>query len=150
MAVTQLVLQSNRWLDKSHLSGSVSAVAIDAAVGETFQLPEGFGQLLVERMFVSIDTLSGAYVAPAPAYDGVAVYLVDSSINTAIDTLYTMRFVNTSTQTTRPALTTCVEFWTPVLVRQREAFQVNAPILAGAGITARVVLRATGRRIMVA
>lgn len=150
MADTALVVNSNRLLDDAYLEASSASVALDAIVFETFRLPTGFGQLIVKAATCLIGSLSGAYAAPAPAYDGIELYVLSSDLSTRIDLIGSVRFVNSGTISARPQLTIWIDLNNHVLVRQSDRFAIQAPVLAGAGVTGTVALRVRGRRIQTA
>lgn len=147
MALTTLAIRSNRLLSAVMLDGSVSAVAIDAAFSERFILPAGFGDLLIELIEASVASFSGAYVAPAPAYDGVKFAILDQNAADNVDVVGAQRYVLGSQVTTTPQLFAVYELFRNTVLRQGEQIQVNSPALAGSGVTATVRLRIRGVRI---
>lgn len=146
MATTTLSIRSNRFRNRAYLLGAVSSVALDAAIQENFILPTSpvFGQLLIESLIVSVGTFSGAYVAPAPAYDGFEVVVQDGT--NRIDIVGASRFVHTSTISARPVLTAWFDLQNPTLMRQSDILQVQGAILAGAGVTGAISLGVRGIR----
>lgn len=150
MAQTTLSLISNRRTSEVTLNGTVATVALDATVSETFVLPSGFGALLIYRCRFSISQLSGAYVAVAPAFDGIQGSVVSTDGAGLFDLLMNERFVVTGTQSARPVLTTFKELFRPALMRQSEQVNISAPIIAGAGVTGTVSCALMGQRIQTA
>lgn len=146
MATTPLTIRSLRYGAATTISASVSSVALDAIVNEIFTMPAGFGDMLIEYVFADIDTLSGAYVAPAPAYDGLNFSIYDSN-GALADSIGASRFVNYGTSSTRPYLASTVNPDFRMLIRQNERFHISAPIIAGAGVTATVFFLARGIRL---
>lgn len=147
MATTNLVLASNRFLARVLLTGSSAAVPADAAISENFRLPAGFGDLALESAEASIAGFSGAYVAPAPAFDGARLGITDSVAATVQDIVGSTRFVNAGTASGRPELYTVVELFHLTIFRQAELMNVAVAILAGAGVTVSVNLRIRGVRL---
>lgn len=147
MATTALTNQSNRFQSESYLTSEVAAVALDAGVAEAFILPNGFGQLLVSRISADVLSFSGAYVAPAPAFDGAQIQIQSQDGSTRIDNLGSSRFVHIGTVSARPWLSAYIEYLRYALVRQADRFVVVLPILAGAGVTGTVRFAVTGVRI---
>lgn len=145
--MTALVTQANRFGSQVSLEGSALTVALDAQVNEAFTLPTGFGDLLIRSVSASVEDLSGAYVAPAPAFDGPWLYLTDARAITIVDSLAHVRFVNYGTGTARPKLGITIEFQWYRLMRRDEQLFVRMPIIAGAGVTGSIVVRMMGSRI---
>lgn len=138
MAITTLVARSNRLGPRNFLYATVSGVAVDAQVGELFRLPVGYGQMHLEAVMCTIDTLSGAYVAVAPAFDGVELAILSPDGTTRVDIIGAERFVVRGTASARPAFAVTFDFNNKVLMRQDELIFVSAPAIAGAGVTAVV------------
>lgn len=147
MATTVLVNNSNRILNNSFLRAAVSSVALDASVLEFFTLPVGFGQLLVESIEGLVTSLSGAYVAPAPAFDGMEFTVQSADASTTIDLLGAVRFVHAGTASARPTLVAQLDLQRRTIVRQNDRFVLSAPVIAGAGVTGTVALYVRGERI---
>lgn len=150
MATTSLTLNSNRLFDTAFLRGALASVALDAQVAEAFVLPTGFGQLIIVHATFSIVSLSGAYVAVAPATEGVQIDVQSSDASTTVDSFGSARFVHAGTSSTRPTLTASFDLQNVILMRQADRILVSAPIIAGVGVTGTVVLYLRGRRIMTA
>lgn len=146
MATTAMTLISQRYGGDACCAGTVTSVPLDAAMGELFTLPAGFGDMLVKFFEVELGALSGSYVAPTPAYEGMRLKVTDPT-TTSVDILGAFRFVHYSTSSARPALTISRDLNRPVLFRQTERIQIDAPILAGAGVTGNVVCRIVGLRL---
>jgi len=145
--MTAFVLITNRYQSDVYLQASANAVPLDALVNEFYTLPAGFGQLLIRSVGGNVEQLSGAYVAPAPAYDGLSFYLADAA-GATMDTLAAERFVHSGTSSTRPTLQVVKELvGQRRLMRQSDRLYITAPILAGAGVTGVVVCRLMGLRI---
>lgn len=149
MATTTLTLRANRSGSTVYLGTSVASVALDATVDENFILPVGFGDLLIQTVRLTISSLSGAYVAPAPAYDGFVCSIGSVVAGDVADLVCARRFVNTLTQTGRPVLDIVYDVVRVVLCRQNERIQVAAPLLAGAGVTGTVSCAVRGIRTRV-
>lgn len=145
--MTVLAIASNRYGPNSFLIAGATGVAADASLSEFFTLPPGYGDLLIKRAGVIISNFSGAYVAPAPAYDGVRFEIVDSSGSTTYDMLGASRFVHVGTVAARPVLSVVIEFDERCLMGRLDRLYIFAPVLAGAGVTADVSCRLTGVRI---
>lgn len=148
MATTTLSLNSNRLFDYSFLRATLASVALDAQVAEAFVLPVGFGQLLINAAAFFITSLSGAYVAVAPATEGCQMDVQSADASTTIDFVGSARFVHGGTASTRPTLVASFDLQNIVLMRQQDRILVSAPIIAGAGVTGTVGLYLRGRRIM--
>lgn len=143
--MTVLALFSNRRASTVLLSGTSSAVPVDASVQEFFTLPTGFGDFVCEAFEVACTGLSGTYVAPTPPFDGFGVGVLQD--NARVDFLGAGRFTNQSTASARPNFELVVDLQNHVLVRQTERVDVNVPIIAGAGITAAITFRMRGVRM---
>lgn len=150
MATTTLTLNSNRLFDTAFLRGNLASVALDAQIAEAFILPSGFGQLIIVHCTFSVFSLSGAYVAVAPATEGVQVDVQSADASTTIDSFGSARFVHAGTSSARPTLTASFDLQNVILMRQQDRILVSAPVLAGAGVTGTVQLYLRGRRIMTA
>jgi len=148
MATTTLTNNSNRLLSNVFMRGAVSSVAFDAAIVEAFVFPAGFGQLLVENIQAIITGFSGAYVAPAPAFDGCNFDIQSQDATTTIDFLGSSRFVHIGTASGRPTLAAFIDCQRRTVIRQSDRIIVGAPVLAGAGVTGNVILYVRGERIM--
>lgn len=146
MATTPTSILSLRYGAATTISGSVASVALDANVAELFTLPTGFGDMLIELVHVGLGTFSGAYVAPAPAYDG-PVFGIYGSDGVLKDIIGSMRWVHYGTASARPTLAAFIAPQWRVLIRQNERFYVNIPISAGAGVTGSVDIVARGVRL---
>lgn len=146
MATTSTTVRSNR-RDPAEctIGATVTGVALDATVLEFFRLPTNFGDLLIRTLMCDVTALSGAYVAPAPAFDGALFAVYDP--NSFVDCLAAVRWVNYSTASARPQLAATFEFQHPALVRQNELIAVQMPIMAGAGVTGSVDLFVRGVRL---
>lgn len=144
MALTTLVLASNRFLSEVFLTNNVGSVAADAAILERFQLPTGFGNLALSYVEAVVGNFSGAYVAPAPAYDGLKVSIVDGTNTTVVDSLGSGRFVHGYSG---PSLFVTFELFRRTVLRQGEQLRITAPILAGAGVTVAVTCALRGIRL---
>jgi len=138
MATTTLTLVSNRLGAHVSLVGTVTTVAADAQINERFILPVGFGDLWIRALKAVVFSFSGAYVAPAPAYDGLGMGIIDSAEAATADELLAERFVHSGTSSTRPTLSISKELFSYRIFRQAERAYVQAPILAGAGVTVSV------------
>lgn len=147
MATTTMTVLSNRRQDIACVVGTVTSVPLDAVMNEFFRLPVAFGDLICESVETELHTFSGAYVAPAPAYDGHRISVIDQNVTSVCDWIGTERFVHEATASTRPVLAVWLDLQNKVLVRQNEYINVSAPILAGAGVTATLILRCRGRRL---
>lgn len=149
MAITTLAISSNRLGATTVLFADTTSVALDAAISESYILPTAprFGALLIETILIQISGLSGAYVAPAPAYDGAGVRLLSPDGATLQDVVGSYRFVNVLTQTARPALHAWIDPERRVLMRQQELLTVYGPVLAGAGVTGIVTCIVRGTRL---
>lgn len=150
MATTTLAINSNRQRNNTFLRAAVATVAVDAEVVERFVLPTGFGQCLVESVQALVSSLSGAYVAPAPAFDGAQFTILGSDATAIVDFFGASRFVNAGTTSARPTLAVYIDLNRRVLIRQQDIIQVNMPIIAGAGVTAVISCYIRGERIMTA
>jgi len=146
MAVTALIAASNRYGSDYALRGDTSTVALDAVVAEYFTLPTGFGSLLIKNCIFQLSALSGAYVAPAPAYDGVMCFIVSSDGSTWVDNIGSMRYVHIGTSSARPTLSVSFDLNHPTLLRLGERLVVTSPVLAGAGVTGTVTVVIRGAR----
>lgn len=144
--MTVLLTVSNRWGNQSFLKNDATTVAADAQINEFFTLPVGFGNLLIREVVGTISTFSGAYVAPAPAYDGFSFYIANAAVAEQ-DYLGAVRYVHAGTVSARPTLVAGIEFVHSRLLRQDERFYVTSPIIAGAGVTVTVTCRLLGVRI---
>jgi len=147
--MTALVTQANRFGAQVSLEGSALTVAADAQINEAFTLPAGFGSLLIRSLSASLEDLSGAYVAVAPATESTWLYLSDSRAITIVDSLAHLRLRNFGTATARPKLGATVEFQTSRLMRRDEQIFIRMPIMAGAGVTVSIICRVMGTRIEV-
>lgn len=148
--MTDLVNRGSRYGPNVMLSVSVPTIALDAQVNEFFQLPTGFGDILIRRIVGTVGTFSGAYVAPAPAFDGLHFYITDDQGGTTYDFLGSARFVHMGTTSARPVLNAYLEHFERTLLRgsgMRERLYIQAPILAGAGVTGTIVCNIMGQRI---
>lgn len=144
--MTALTVVSNRLGGYVVLAATVTSVAADAAIAERFTLPSTFGDLLIYAVESEIGAFSGAYVAPAPAYDGSRFRLIDGALAT-IDFLGSARFVHYSTASARPMLTSWLDLQNTTVLRGNEELLISAPVLAGAGVTVTVVCRLRGLRL---
>lgn len=145
--MTDLVARGSRFGPNVMLSVSVPLIAADAQINEFFQLPAGYGDVLIRRVVGAISTFSGAYVAPAPAYDGLHFYVTDSQGGTTYDFIGSGRFVHMGSAVT---LNVSIECFERTLLRgsgTRERLYIQAPILGGAGVTVTVNCQIFGQRI---
>ena len=150
MATTTLIVNANRLFNTAFLQVSLGSVALDAQVTEKFVLPGTFGQLILEHVMFYITGLSAAYVAPAPAYDGVLCEIQSADGSTVIDSVGTSRFVHSGTSSARPTLSAYFDMYNRTIVRQQDRVVVSAPVIAGAGATGTVGIYLRGKRIMTA
>lgn len=148
--MTVLVTQANRIGAHVSLEGNALTVAADAQINQAFTLPVGFGNLLIRSISATLEDLSGAYVAVAPATEGTWLYLADSRAITIVDSLAHLRLVNFGTATARPKLGATIEFYSRRLMRRDEQLFIRMPILAGAGVTVSIVCRMMGLRTQTA
>lgn len=150
MATTTLTIASNRLKTRSFLIGSSVTVPVDASVAEIFILPTAprFGQLFAEFVEVVVGTLSGTYVAVAPATEGAEIAVVGGDGTSRIDGCGSARFVNVGTVSARPQLVASWDLQNGLLIRQQDQIIVGAPVIGGAGVTATVSLFIRGIRFM--
>lgn len=139
-----LTIRSNRLGSVVLLALDVTSVPLDAEVTEDFTLPAGFGDFWVDFVEAGISAFSGAYLAPAPAYDGIGIAIY--SAGAVVDILGDRRFVNVGSQSARPVLNTSMELYRRTIFRQTETITISTAILAGAGVTGTVSLRMRGLR----
>lgn len=132
------------------MQGTVASVPLDAAMGEYFILPAGFGDIALNRLSITIYSLSGTYVAPAPIYAGISVHIQNATGTTEVDTVGTTPYVNVSTSSARPVLEVNFDLVRRILFQQNERLVIEAPVIAGAGITASVDCRLRGTRLRLA
>lgn len=144
MALTPLVIASNRLLNEVFLGASVTLVPADAAINERFSLPGGFGDLALHYAECTLSAFSGAYVAPAPAYDGAKIGIIDSQQVSNIDSIGAGRFVHYSSPVT---LIAAVELYRRTVFRLADQMICSAPIVAGAGVTVTLTCRVRGIRL---
>lgn len=144
--MTQLVTSSSRFGADGYLAVGATSVPADAQINEFFTLPASFGDILMRSVVASISTFSGAYVAPAPAFDGFSFYIADASVAEQ-DYLGAVRYVHAGTASARPTLVGHIEFLQPRLFRTVERLYVTSPVIAGAGVTVSVTCRIMGLRL---
>lgn len=149
MATTTLAITSNRELAETFMQGTSAGVPLDAVIGEYFILPLTFGDLHLSRIKLTLYSLSGAYAAPTPAYDGFSIHVQNTNGTTEVDTIGAERFVNVSTASARPVLEVQIDLHHRILIRQTERIVVEAPILAGAGVTATLACAIRGTRLRI-
>lgn len=142
-----LTAVANRIAGKVLLKASEASIAVDAVINRTYTLPAGFGDLLMETWEAELHTLSGAYVAPAPNFDGFRLASTSTAASTDADILGSRQWVNEGTVSARPELTTFVDLHNKVLIRQDETLVLRAPIIGGAGVTATIAIRIRGLRL---
>lgn len=147
MATSTLAILANRLGGHVLLGKAVTGVAVDAPVAENFVLPTGFGDLYVDMVNASLSALSGAYVAPAPAFDGFNFGILSSDAATQQDYLGDARWTNVSTSSARPIFAATVDPNQRTIYRQGELLIVTAPIIAGAGVTATITVLMRGLRL---
>lgn len=145
--MTQLNIRSNRYGPNSFLSVGVGGVAVDSSVSEFFTLPPGYGDLLVKRVGATISNFSGAYVAPAPAFDGFEFNISDTTGGSGYDIMGAVRFVHRGTQTARPVFTAVLELDERALFGRLDRLYVLAPVIGGAGVTVDLTCFVLGIRI---
>lgn len=143
---TALVTAGSRHGPVTMCSGTKTLEAVDAAWGEYFYLPDGFGHMLIQHLDFIVSSMSGVYVAPAPAYDGLYAYIMGSDEVTLQDSIGSGRFVNIGGTATTPQLCVSFEYYSFPLLRQGERVAMAAPPIGGAGVTATVACRVRGIR----
>lgn len=147
MALTTLGITSNRFLSAVMLYGASAAVAVDAGSSERFELPAGFGDLALHAVMAQVGSLSGAYAAQVPPYEGVKWTIGDSAATTNVDFLGSVRMVDVGTQSTRPVFCVGIELFRPTILRQREQLTISMPIIGAGAVTATVECFVRGVRL---
>lgn len=136
---------ANRQQSMIFLQGSVSSVALDANVAETFVPPQEVGDLYVYQCSVRTGALSGAYAAPGYTPVGVYVSVISPDLLNDVDHIGSTEFLARRSANVILAGTMNPQF--PILVRRNERFGVLFPAVGAAGVTATVVIEVRAMRL---
>lgn len=145
MADTQFTLRSNRMGAVVTLEGTVTSVAADADIAETFFLPAGLGDLVLSTVGIYTTELSGAYVAPA-VEPCVQFRVISPDLLDFVDFLSVVR-LSAVQNGTQLGFAAQAQMQRDVLMRRNDRIGVSLPELAGAGVTFNIVCFIRGVRI---